>query len=239
MADPVVDLAMTGASTIVAAMATSAWQAARDGVVRLFRGRGDDLPAIEARLDGEVSYVIDQCAAAFAELGDQRALAWALYWQADCAVMDGRRPQALQYAQRGHDIARANQESGAEIMLLRETAITLAYTRGREDESIAYAERALTLARQWGEQTHELDTMRVLAHVNSFSGRHSAPSASPGKASTWQPSRTTSPTAPTSSARSVTPATGWADTRTPSTPSGMPCPHSVTTDYAGTRRSAS
>jgi hypothetical protein len=57
MADPVVDLAMTGASTIVAAMATSAWQAARDGVVRLFRGRGDDLPAIEARLDGDAAVV--------------------------------------------------------------------------------------------------------------------------------------------------------------------------------------
>jgi hypothetical protein len=57
MADPVVDLAMTGASAIVAAMATSAWQAARDGVVRLFRGRGDDLPAIEARLDSDAAVV--------------------------------------------------------------------------------------------------------------------------------------------------------------------------------------
>jgi hypothetical protein len=57
MADPVVDLAMTGASTIVAAMATSAWKAARDGVVRLFRGRSDDLPAIEARLDDDAAVV--------------------------------------------------------------------------------------------------------------------------------------------------------------------------------------
>jgi hypothetical protein len=57
MADPVIDLAMTGASTIVAAMATSAWQAARDGVLRLFRGRSTDLPAIESRLDGDAAVV--------------------------------------------------------------------------------------------------------------------------------------------------------------------------------------
>jgi hypothetical protein len=50
-------LAMTGASTIVAAMATSAWQVARDGVVRLFHGRGHALPGIEAQLDGDAAVV--------------------------------------------------------------------------------------------------------------------------------------------------------------------------------------
>ena len=48
---------MTGASTIVAAMATSAWQVARDGVVRLFHGRGHALPGIEAQLDGDAAVV--------------------------------------------------------------------------------------------------------------------------------------------------------------------------------------
>jgi hypothetical protein len=55
--DEVIVLAMTGASTIVAAMATSTWQVARDGVVRLFRGRGHTLPAIEAQLDGDAAIV--------------------------------------------------------------------------------------------------------------------------------------------------------------------------------------
>ena len=57
VADEVMALAMTGASTIVAAMATSAWLAARDGVVRLFHRHGHTLPAIEAQLDGDAEVV--------------------------------------------------------------------------------------------------------------------------------------------------------------------------------------
>jgi DNA-binding SARP family transcriptional activator/tetratricopeptide (TPR) repeat protein len=122
----------------------------------------------------EVSCVIDQCATTFAELGDQRTLAWALYWQAACAEAAGRHPEALEYAQRGLGIARANQEPGAEIMLLRGTAYALAGVQGRADEAIAGAELALDLARQAGELTHELDTLWMLAHINNCTGRHSA-----------------------------------------------------------------
>jgi hypothetical protein len=57
VADEVLALAMTGASTIVAAMATNAWQVARDGVVRLFHGRGHTFPAIEAQLDDDAAVV--------------------------------------------------------------------------------------------------------------------------------------------------------------------------------------
>jgi DNA-binding SARP family transcriptional activator/tetratricopeptide (TPR) repeat protein len=132
--------------------------------------------AITRALQGyhtEVTGVIGKCAAAFAELGDRRALAWALYWQADCAVMTGHRSQALEYAQRGLDIARANREPHAEIMLLRQAALALAGIPGRQDEAIACAGRALALARQAGEQTHELDTLRMLAHVNNLTGHRS------------------------------------------------------------------
>jgi DNA-binding SARP family transcriptional activator/transcriptional regulator with XRE-family HTH domain/tetratricopeptide (TPR) repeat protein len=122
----------------------------------------------------EVSAVIGQCAAAFEEFGDQRALAWAAYWQADCSVITGRRAEALNHSQRGLALARKNQDPGAEIMLLREAAMAQAGIPGREGEAIAYAERALALARQAGEQTHELDTLRVLAHVNNLTGRHPA-----------------------------------------------------------------
>jgi tetratricopeptide (TPR) repeat protein len=88
--------------------------------------------------------------------------------------MAGRRPEALEYAQRGLDIARINQETGAEIMLLRGAALALAGIGGRQNEAIANAERALHLARQAGEQTRELDTLRMLAHVSNLTGRHSA-----------------------------------------------------------------
>lgn len=55
--DPMTALAMTGATTIVAAMATSAWQATRAGTARLFHRRGHALPAIEAQLDGDAAVV--------------------------------------------------------------------------------------------------------------------------------------------------------------------------------------
>lgn len=58
-ADPMTALAMTGATTIVAAMATSAWQTTRAGTARLFNRGGHDLPAIEAQLDGDADIVAE------------------------------------------------------------------------------------------------------------------------------------------------------------------------------------
>jgi hypothetical protein len=56
--DPTMALAMTGATTVVAAMATSAWQATRTGTARLFRHRGTtQQAAIEAQLDGDAAVV--------------------------------------------------------------------------------------------------------------------------------------------------------------------------------------
>jgi hypothetical protein len=57
LVDPMTTLAMTGATTIVAAMATSAWGATRAGAARLFRRRGGSLQAIEAQLDGDAAVV--------------------------------------------------------------------------------------------------------------------------------------------------------------------------------------
>lgn len=123
--------------------------------------------------DAEVSDVIGQCATAFEELGDQRALAWALFWQAGCAVGTGRRTEALGYVRRGLALARISHDPGAEIMLHRQAALALAGIRGHEQEGIASAERAVALARQAGEQTRELDTLRMLAHANNLAGHHS------------------------------------------------------------------
>jgi hypothetical protein len=50
-------LAMTGATTIVAAMATDAWTTVRDRAAALFRGRTSDLARIEAQLDANSAQV--------------------------------------------------------------------------------------------------------------------------------------------------------------------------------------
>lgn len=51
-------LAMTGATTIMAAMATSAWAAARAGVIRLFHRSGsEEQRTLEAQLDREAAMV--------------------------------------------------------------------------------------------------------------------------------------------------------------------------------------
>jgi DNA-binding SARP family transcriptional activator/tetratricopeptide (TPR) repeat protein len=122
----------------------------------------------------DVSRVIGECAEEFKELGDQPSLAYALYWQSACAVMAGRRAEALEYSQRGLSLAIRDRDPGAEIMHLRETALALAGIRGREEEAILFAERALSRAREAGEQARELDTLRMLAHVNNLTSRHSA-----------------------------------------------------------------
>jgi hypothetical protein len=51
-------LAMTGATTVVAAMATGAWESTRDGVARLFHRHGQEqVQAIAAQLDGDAAMV--------------------------------------------------------------------------------------------------------------------------------------------------------------------------------------
>ncbi|GGJ90508.1 hypothetical protein GCM10011583_22400 [Streptomyces camponoticapitis] len=61
MTDPMSVLAMTGATTIVAAMATSTWESARGRVAELFRRRGEDeATAIAVQLDGDAHLVADE-----------------------------------------------------------------------------------------------------------------------------------------------------------------------------------
>lgn len=57
MPDPVAALAMTGATTIVAAMATSAWQLARTRTAALFARRGESPREIETQLDRSAARV--------------------------------------------------------------------------------------------------------------------------------------------------------------------------------------
>ncbi|MFF8835810.1 hypothetical protein [Streptomyces sp. NPDC015130] len=61
MSDPMTVLAMTGATTVVAAMATSVWEGTRDRVVDLFRRRDEDRgEVVRAQLDGDAELVLGE-----------------------------------------------------------------------------------------------------------------------------------------------------------------------------------
>ncbi|MFC7547768.1 hypothetical protein [Plantactinospora sp. GCM10030261] len=59
MPDPDMTLAMTAATTIVAAMATSIWQTTKSEIARLFRRHGAARDEIEARLERSAARVHD------------------------------------------------------------------------------------------------------------------------------------------------------------------------------------
>ncbi|MFF8679071.1 hypothetical protein ACF07W_17170 [Streptomyces sp. NPDC015140] len=61
MSDPMTVLAMTGATTVVAAMATSVWEGTRDRVVDLFRRHDQARGAVlRAQLDGDAELVLEE-----------------------------------------------------------------------------------------------------------------------------------------------------------------------------------
>lgn len=59
MPDPDMTLAMTAATTIVAAMATSVWETAKSGIANLFRRHGTTRHEIEDQLDSSAARVQD------------------------------------------------------------------------------------------------------------------------------------------------------------------------------------
>jgi hypothetical protein len=81
-------LAVSGATAVVAAMATDAWQSARDGLVRLFRREGRDRQEeIQRQLESDNALV--------AEAGDADLRpAMAQLWQARLASLLGSDPAA-------------------------------------------------------------------------------------------------------------------------------------------------
>ncbi|MFI8386725.1 hypothetical protein [Streptomyces sp. NPDC085540] len=61
MSDPMTVLAMTGATTLVAAMATNVWEGTRDRVVELVRRRdADRAAALRTQLDGDADLVLEE-----------------------------------------------------------------------------------------------------------------------------------------------------------------------------------
>jgi tetratricopeptide (TPR) repeat protein len=106
-------------------------------------------------------------------LGDQLALAFALFWAADAAVSLGHRPDAVAPAERGLELARKLGDRHAEMMLLRIIGSALVLVDGRRhDDGVRSAEHALAMARELHEPVYELDILRMLAHVNNLAGRH-------------------------------------------------------------------
>ena len=88
MPDVLAVLAMTGATTIVAAMATGAWQTARSGVMRLFRHGGEDgQAAVAAELDGHAALV------ARADDAEQTRRGLAAAWQVRLADLLSQHPE--------------------------------------------------------------------------------------------------------------------------------------------------
>ncbi|MFD5714159.1 hypothetical protein OQI_27950 [Streptomyces pharetrae CZA14] len=81
-------LAASGATAVVAAMATDAWQSARDGVVRLFRREGQDRQEeIQRQLESDNALV--------AEAGDTGLRpAMARLWQARLGSLLSNDPEA-------------------------------------------------------------------------------------------------------------------------------------------------
>lgn len=86
--DPVTTLAMTGATTIVAAMATSTWQTTRDSVARLFHRSGHAPDAIAVQLDSNAVLV------SRAEDGEQARQSLIPMWQYQLVELLSRHPEA-------------------------------------------------------------------------------------------------------------------------------------------------
>ncbi|MGK4585927.1 hypothetical protein [Kitasatospora sp. HPMI-4] len=75
--EPLVSLAMTGATTVVAAMATSAWESARARTAALFHRRGDSRQDVEAQLERSAARITSAGEAAAVREGEIAR------WQAD------------------------------------------------------------------------------------------------------------------------------------------------------------
>lgn len=91
MTDPVTALALAGATTIVAAMATDTWQATRTAVTRLFRrGGAAEQTVVEAQLEGNAALLAD------AEDTEQACRALVQLWQLHLHALLRAHPDAAE-----------------------------------------------------------------------------------------------------------------------------------------------
>jgi tetratricopeptide (TPR) repeat protein/transcriptional regulator with XRE-family HTH domain len=118
--------------------------------------------------------LVDQCVAAFVELGDQRGLATALYWRSVCEWNLGQFAEARQSAERSLELAQNAGNRQVESMALRLMALATANLdlANRGDEAVSAAEKALALAGQLGRPVFEHEVRHTVAGLYSLTGRH-------------------------------------------------------------------
>ena len=70
------ELAMTGATTLVAALATQTWESARDGLVKVFKGTSADTDKLARRANRDRAALAELDPAQAQERTDELAIEW-------------------------------------------------------------------------------------------------------------------------------------------------------------------
>jgi tetratricopeptide (TPR) repeat protein/transcriptional regulator with XRE-family HTH domain len=160
--------------------AERAWQM----VTRAADHEGDPAAATRARLrlaaatcgqgrHAQASPLVDQCVAAFGEHGDKSGLATALYWHAVCEWNLGSYADAKHSALRAVRCAQDVGDRRGEALALRVLALATADAEPPDHvAAVAYADRALALARELGVPALEHETLHTVAHVCNLAGLH-------------------------------------------------------------------
>ena len=120
----------------------------------------------------EASPMVDQCAASFDELADQRALATALYWRSVCESNLGSYAAPGNRPHRAMHLAQDTDDPRTEALAQRLLALAQAKLPDGRKDAVTSAERALMLARELGEPAFEHEILHTVAHVYILSGRH-------------------------------------------------------------------
>lgn len=165
------------------------FQARLDDAERLWRiviaaaeAAGDDVAAARADLqfapilaergkNDEAIRILGRCLSVFESLDDEQALGVAMHCRAYCAEEQNQLYDAVDYAQRGLDIAR---RIGDDIIVMTTQRIMgITTTRlGDLDRGIHMCEEALTLARRVQEPYAEFEALQSLAQACSIARRY-------------------------------------------------------------------
>jgi tetratricopeptide (TPR) repeat protein/DNA-binding XRE family transcriptional regulator len=121
----------------------------------------------------QASPLVDQCLAAFDELGDRHGLAAALYWHTVCEWNLGAYADARQSAQRAIRLSQETGDRQTETLALRILALATAHVNlpGNAEDAVVAAEKGLSLARELGEPGLEHEVLHSVANVYTLVGR--------------------------------------------------------------------
>jgi tetratricopeptide (TPR) repeat protein len=114
--------------------------------------------------------LIDRCVAEFQTQGNERYLAFALYWRSSGATTLGDFSGGLRYSESGLAVARRIRSRHAECVNLRQRGQSLMFF-GHYQEAIQASEQALGMASELGEPCYVLATMHTLAFACARAGQ--------------------------------------------------------------------